>query len=517
MHPALDRRGNVRGAHRRRPVALLASAVEVLLVLAAVLAAAGTRAVQAKDTSGPGPQEKGAWTTFDANPGNPSVNSFEKTITASTVGQLSRLWSVELPDLADERPILVRDQVMADGRPHDVLYVTTDKGTLMARDAATGRKLWAVTPKNDNPKYTKASPAADPAHNLVYSYGLDGKVHRFRASTGQELQGGGWPVQVTRMKLSEKVSSALNLYHGYLYVTTASFSGDAPPYQGHVVAINLKTGDSHVWNSLCNDHTHLLALHECAANGGGIWGRPGVSPDPVTGNIFVAVSDGYFTVSKGGHDWGDSVVELTPDATKVLDSYTPGDYATEAFQNRDIGSTEPTLLPEIRGSKTPYLAIQCGKEGMVRLLNRQDLSGKHGPGNVGGALQMLLLPDQAPTLAQPLAWRDPEDGGVWVFVPTLGHVDAFRAVTSPQGVTRLKKAWYQPIASTSPVMAGNVLFTTSGAGVQALDPRTGKQLWSSASKSAGGSIGHVHWEASIVAGGRLYVPDESSVLTAYAL
>jgi outer membrane protein assembly factor BamB len=511
--PVPDQHGLANKARRWWAAIPLASATGVLLLVAATW----IQTDGVKETSGT-PRESGAWTTFAANPSDPSVNSAENLINASSVSRLHRIWSVKLPDLADERPIFVPNLIMADGKQHDVIYVTTDKGTLMARDAATGAKLWATTPKSDNPKYTKASPAADSAHNMVYSYGLDGKVHRFRATTGQELPGGGWPVLVTKMPLSEKVSSALNLYRDYLYVTTASFSGDAPPFQGHVVAVNVKTGVSHVWNSLCSDHDHVMALNECPINYGGIWGRPGVSPDPVTGNIFLTVSDGYFTANQGGHDWGDTVVELTPDVTRVVDSYTPDDYAEEAFQNRDMGSTEPALLPAIPKSRTPYLAIQAGKEGLIRLINRQDLSGQHGPSHVGGSLQTLVLPDQAPTLSQPLTWRDSKDGSAWVFVPTMGHIDAFRAVTSAQGVTRLQKAWYQAIASTSPIIAGNVLFTTSSTGgVQALDPRTGHELWRSDVKSAGGSIGHIHWEAPIVVGGRLYVTDESSWLTAYGI
>jgi outer membrane protein assembly factor BamB len=483
-----------------------------------VVAAIWTQISAAKSTGETRGPESPTWTTFSANPSDPSVNSGESSITAASVSRLHRIWRVRLSDLADERPIMVPNLHMSDGKYHDVIFLTTDKGTLTALDATSGSRLWATTPKSSNPKYTKASPAADPVHNLVYSYGLDGRVHRFQAASGLELQGGGWPVLVTKMPLSEKISSALNLFRGHLYVTTASFSGDAPPFQGHVVAINVKTGASHVWNSLCNDHTHVMALNECPINYGGIWGRPGVSPDPVTGNIFLAVSDGYFTASQGGHDWGDTVAELTPDATRVVDSYTPEDYATEAFQNRDLGSTTPALLPAIPNSHTPYLAVQCGKEGYVRLLNRQNLSGQHGPRHVGGALQTVVLPDQAPTLSEPLTWRDPVRGEVWVFVPTMGHVDAFRAVTSAHGVTRLQKAWYQPIASTSPIMAGNVLFATSSTGgVQALDPRTGRQLWSSALGSAGGSIGHIHWETPIVVGGHLYVTDESSNLTAYGL
>lgn len=495
----------------------------------AVLVAGCSQTAVAHPATQPGPRPEvraaastekgnGAWLTFGADPDHASVNSTETVITSATVKRLHRLWSVNLPDLADERPILVRNLLMPDGRSHDVIYVTTDKGTLIARDATTGAMFWDVTPKSNNVHaYTKASPAADPQDNMIYSYGLDGKVHRFKLTTGREQQGDGWPVLVTKMPQSEKISSALNFVNGYLYVTTASFSGDAPPDQGHVVTINVKTGSTHIFNSLCNDHTHVMALHECPGNGGGIWGRPGVVEDPITGNILFAVSDGYFTINKGGHDWGDSVIVMAPDGSKVLDSYTPGNYATEAFQNRDIGSTAPTLLPTIPFSNTPYLAVQAGKEGLLRLLNRRNMSGQGGPGHVGGELQTLQLPDLCPTLAQPVAWQDPAGGGVWVFVATLCHMDAYRVFTSAKGVTRLKSGWYLGAQATSPIIAGGVLFAASSGSLQALEPHTGHVLWSSAMKSAGGSIDRIHWEAPIVVAGRLYCPDETSHLTAYSL
>jgi outer membrane protein assembly factor BamB len=462
-------------------------------------------------------QEQGAWLTFGGDPAQVSINANETAITAATVSHLRRSWHVQLPDLADERPILVRNLTMPDGQKHDVLYVTTDKGTLIALNADTGDTFWAVTPSADNnPKYTKSTPAADPANNLIYSYGLDGKVHRFQLTTGKELQSGGWPVRVTRMPLSEKVSSPLNLINGYLYVTTASFSGDAPPYQGHMVAINVKTGSTRIFNSLCNDHTHLLALNECPYNGGGIWARPAVVADPVTGHIFFTTSDGYYTANTGGNNWGDSVIEVSPDGSTVLDSYTPQNYDSEAFQNRDLGSTAPVMLPTIPQSHTPYLAVQAGKEGLLRLLNRQNLSGQGGPRHVGGELQTVELPDLCPTLAQPLAWKD-ANGGVWLFVATLCHMDAFQVVTSAQGVTTLQKAWYLGVEATSPIMAGGVLFVATGQNLLALDPYTGLQLWSSAQPSAGGSIAGIHWETPIVVSGRLYCPDEAGQMTEYSL
>jgi outer membrane protein assembly factor BamB len=462
-------------------------------------------------------RDAGNWTTFGYDPAAGQVNAGEAVITAATVGHLRRGWSVTLPDLADERPILVRRLAWRDGMLRDVLYLTTDKGTLLALDAASGAQLWAVTPHSTNPKYTKASPAADPAQGVIYSYGLDGKVHRFRATTGKELQGNGWPVRVTRMPVSEKVSAALNLANGYLYVTTASFSGDAPPYQGHLVAINVKTGATHVFNSLCNDHTHLLAQGECPDNGGGIWGRPGVVVDPVTGHILFTTSDGSFTANQGGANWGDSVIEMTPDGAKVVDSYTPENYAIEAFQNRDLGSVAPTLLPIIPRSRTPALAVQAGKEGLLRLLNRRNLSGRGGPGHVGGELQTLSVPEGCPVLSQPLAWQDPGTKALWLFVATGCQLGAYQVLTSAQGVTTLRLAWSATAQATSPILAGGVLFAATSHALLAFDPHTGRELWSSALPTARGGIGLIHWESPIVVDGQLYCTDEQQRLTMYHL
>jgi outer membrane protein assembly factor BamB len=518
-----------REAHTSIGGASTLSLISLLLVLA--MMAAGCNQARASHpvtrSDAPGDPSKmqieqevtGAWLTFGNDPAHVSINTSDQVMNPKTVSTLRRLWHVQLPDLADERPILVRNLTMPDAQKHDVLYMTTDDGTLLAIDADTGHAFWAVTPKAgySNAKYTKASPAADPANNLIYSYGLDGFVHCFRLTTGQEITGHGWPVRVSRMPLSEKVSSALNLIDGYLYVTTASFSGDAPPYQGHMVAINVKTGTSHVFNSLCStQHAHLLAPHECPYNGGGIWARPGVVQDPMTGHIYFAISDGSFTANDGGTNWGDSVIEMTPDGTSILDSYTPENYVTEAFQNRDLGSTAPLMLPTIPQSKTPYLAVQAGKEGLLRLLNRQNLSGQNGPGHVGGELQTVALPDLCPTLAEPVTWQD-NSRAMWLFVATLCHMDAFKVVTSPQGITQLQKAWYLGVEASSPIVAGGVLFAASSHAILALDPYTGHQLWSSALSRAGGTIAGIHWESPIVVGGRLYCPDESGQLTAYGL
>ncbi len=475
-------------------------------------------------------QHAGSWLTFGDDPGagqgltqssNPPQGADPAqgvALSVATVGKLHEGWSVTLPDLADVRPILVRHVSWPDGTVRDVLYVTTDNSTLLALDAATGAKLWEVPSKNsNNPMVTKSSPAADPLTGLIYSYGLDGKVHRYRLTTGQEVVGNGWPELVTRMPESEKVSSSLNLANGYLYVTTASNGGDAPPYQGHMVAINVRTGTAHVFNSMCSNQTHVLAPGECSHNGGGIWAKPGVVVDPVTGHIFFTTANDYFTANRGGTDWGQTVIEMTTDGSKVVDSYTPKDYAALVGQDLDLGSVAPVLLPTIPQSRTPYLLVQGGKEGLLRLLNRQNLSGQGGPAHVGGELQTVRVPSGCPIEAQPIAWTDQRSGTLWLFVPTFCGLDGYQVQTSSSGVTSLHQAWSTAAVASSPIISGGVLFAATSQELLAFDPTSGHVLWSSASASARRNIGQIHWESPIVVDGRVYCTDESSRLTMYLL
>jgi outer membrane protein assembly factor BamB len=462
----------------------------------------------------------GAWLTFGFNTARSEVNPGETIITPATAGQLHRLWTHQLPQVADSTPVLLPGLTLPDGTTRDILYLTTKTGGLVALDAATGAQLWTQTTiTNPDPnKMTTSSPVADPFEDVIYSYGLDGKLHRYRATTGQEMRGAGWPVKITTMPASEKESSALNAANGFIYVTTAGYAGDAPPYQGHVVVINPAQGTSRVFNSLCARRAHLLAPGECAENGAGIWGRAGAVVDPTTGNIFVTTGNGPYTANRGGDDWGDSVLELTADGARLVDAYTPTDPDGLYTQDLDLGSASPALLPAILSSKTSYLAVQAGKEGLLRLLNRRNLSGQGGPGHLGGELQTLDAPDHCPVLTQPAVWTDPAGGAIWVFVSNSCAIGGYQVITSSQGVTRLHLMWSVGIGATSPLVAGGVLFAaTANNGLVALDPSNGRRLWSSADPAAGGNIGAIHWESPIVAGGRLYCADENGQITAYGL
>ena len=470
-------------------------------------------AVTAPGVLQPGP---GDWTRFDydaARSGQYPVSSISPT----NVSGLHKLWTAVLPSVADSTQIYLHNLTLADGSLHDVLYVTSKDGRLIALDAGTGHILWSQQPAGSN--ITNSSPVADIHRQFVYAYGLDGYLHKYATATGAEVTSGGWPVRITLMPGSEKESSAINFANGYIYVTTSGYYGDAPPYQGHIVTINVSTGNTHVFNSLCSNITHLLGPTDCPDEQSGIWARGGVVVDPVTHDIFATTGNGPYTANTGGFDWGDTILKLSPDGSQLLDSYTPSNYSQLNFQDADLGSAAPGMLPYIPTSKTPYLLVQGGKDFVLRLVNRQNLSGMGGPGHVGGELQTISTPggNGCEILTQPAVWTDPATGQVWVFVADGCKLGAFKVVTDNTGVTQLQASWTLSLNGTSPLVVNGVLYIATSGTLWALNPISGATEWSSTQSGAGGSIGGIHWESPIVVDAKVYCSDENGNLTAYGL
>jgi outer membrane protein assembly factor BamB len=470
-----------------------------------------------------GQEESGDWLRFGFDPARSEVNPESSPITPSTVNNLHRLWHTELPGVADSSPILLHALSFSD-KTRDALYVTTRDGQLIALDAADGTILWSRQPSepkitDSSPhaasSITNSSPIADSARRYIYSYGLDGSLHKYVATTGEEVKEGGWPVQITHMPETEKESSALNITSKRIYVTTSGYFGDAPPYQGHLVSIDDSSGEEDVFNSLCADMTHLLSKGECQSDESGIWARGGAVIDPATGEVFVTTGNGPYDADRGGHDYGDSILKLSPDGLQLLDSYTPKTYQQLDKTDADLGSTAPALLPRIAESKIPLLLVQGGKDKELRLINRQDMSGAGGSGHVGGELQQIESAGCA-TFTQPVVWTD-TDNHIWVIVAGTCGIGAYQVVTDDSSTPRLDLAWQTDDKTTTPVVAGGILFAAANGAVLALDPTNGQHLWSSNQEDAGGTIGDVHWESSIVIGGRLYISDESSMISAYGL
>jgi outer membrane protein assembly factor BamB len=453
------------------------------------------------------------WPVFGHDPARSGVDSGDAILTKANVSTLVAKWQINLGAVADSTPILLAS-VKIGTSIHSVLFQTAKNGETFAVESRTGKILWHYA--TSGPNITTSTPAADPSGTAIYVPGVDGKVHKLDAATGQELTAPGFTLTITKMTSTEKDASALNLANGYLYAATSGYFGDAPPYIGHVVSVNLSTGVTHVFNSLCSKIKTLPGPKSCANSDSGIWSRGGAVVDPDTsmnGQIYFATGNGLFNANSGGDNYGDSVIALSEDASTFAGNYTPADYTSLQDGDTDLGSTSPALLPRQSTSSTPLMLVQGGKDSILRLINRAHLPG------VGGELQEIDLPSLL--YATPAVWTDPK-GIAWVFVTFPQEIDAYRLQTSAQGVSSLVHVWTSTAGSTggegtSPVVSNGMVFVAMDNALLALDAFTGALLWSSANASAVHTIGPVHWESPIVANGWLYCSDENGNLTAYGL
>ena len=456
------------------------------LTVAALLALAVGGACGSATVGNSAARSGGDWPRFGYDAARRNSGPASTGIRAANIRGLKRQ-RVRLPGTADSSPIYLRG-VEVGGARHDVFFLTTSYGKTVAVDAATGALLWTFTPAGysswaGSERITNASPVADPSRRFVYAAAPDGRIHKLAVAGGAEVRTGGWPVAITRLPSREKIGPALNYAHGLVLISTGGYVGDAPPYQGHVVAISPGRGRIvHVWNALCSGRHRLIAPISCSESGAAIWARSGVVVNPKNGNLLVATGDGNFN---GRRNWGDSVLMLAPKAGRLLRNWTPRNQRELDSNDVDLGSTAPALL-------TPRLAVQAGKDGLVRLLSLPRLGGRLG--HVGGALQAIASPGRSGVFSTIAVWRAGKrvrlfvanDAGTWCYVLGRG---------------RLHVSWRRGGAGTSPVLAGGLLYVYDpNGGLNVLRPATGRLVGRLA---AGGG----HWNSPIVTDGRIALPE----------
>jgi hypothetical protein len=478
------------------------------------------------------------WLQFGYDTAHSGVNPNEAVITQANVATLRLGFQVQLRAIADGAPAYLHGVVTPSGL-RDLLFVTTIAGHIQALDAHTGQEIWwhqygpgnclinNNTSRNES-CYTTSSPAIEPDGKYVYSYGLDGFVHKYAVGDGSEFVGGGWPELATRKVYDEKGSSALSIATArdgtvYLYVTNGGYPGDVGNYQGHVTAINLATGAQNVFNTMCsNDAGHFVdsrvtAGPDCWPNvRSAIWARPAVVYDAVNDRILMATGNGTFLPAS--FLWGDTVFALHPDGTgagngQPVDSYTPTNYLYLNNADLDLGSSAPALLPPASGKYT-HLAVQSGKDARLRLVDRDNLSGHGASGSTGGEVFSMAVPMGRPVFTQPAVWVNPQDQSTWVFVANDSGITGLQLAIDGLGDPTLVTRWTRTGAAgagTSPALANGVLFSATSNLITARAPTTGNPLWSN------NQIGAIHWASPIVVSGTVYVTDLASHVTAYRL
>jgi len=225
---------------------------------------------------------------------------------------------------------------------------------------------------------------------------------------------------------------ALTIAQGRVWVPFGGLAGDCGRYKGRVVGVPLGNGEP-------------IAYTVPTTREAGIWAPPG--PTVLNGHLLVAVGNGEAV--GGAYDYSDSVLEL--DGARLVDSFSPSDWAAHNAADLDLGSQGPAVVD----NRWIFIA---GKSGTAYVLRAGDLGG------IGGQHSEVELCRSFGGAAV---------AGSTVYVPCADGVRAARI----DGQGRIVPGWHAEESITgSPVLGGGRLYSVSPeAGVlNALDPATGK-------------------------------------------
>jgi hypothetical protein len=121
------------------------------------------------------------------------------------------------------------------------------------------------------------------------------------------------------------------------------------------------------------------------AQAGGIWAGGGGPAVDSAGNIYVSTGNGTYDATLSGtpdnYDFGDTVLKLAPftgstsngENLNLVDWFTPDNQVCLANGDTDLGAGNPVLLPDQTSGPVLHLLVQMGKEGIVYLINRDNM------------------------------------------------------------------------------------------------------------------------------------------------
>jgi hypothetical protein len=324
------------------------------------------------------------------------VDSNESILTPQNVNSASfgKLFSVPVDGDVYAQPLYKSDLLMPDGTIHDVMFVATEHDSLYAIDADTGTILWQDSFINPDAGIIPV-PSADTDSNDIYpEIGITGTpvidaststiylvsnvkntnnstyaqyLQAIDLSTGKEKFNGpelisanvenadGTTISFDPMLGNQR--SALLLLNGTVYIAWASH-GDNGDYHGWIMSYS------------ANDLTAQLGVLITTLNGseGGVWmAGGGLSSDG--SYIFVGVANG--TCDPSTQNYGDSMLKLSPDNLKILDSFSAFNYDELNNNDDDFASAEPLLIQ----SGLTSLVITADKLGVIYVLDQNNLGG----------------------------------------------------------------------------------------------------------------------------------------------
>jgi outer membrane protein assembly factor BamB len=455
-------------------------------------------------------QDANDWPTWGHDQERSGWNRTETGLTKTNVSRLGVLWSTQLSTPPTDivlstltAPVGVADVGTAQGRKN-MLFLLGADNTLFALDAADGKVIWQKTFPNAVPvkraatwlcpNAANATPVIDKQKGAIYFITSDGKLRGLALGDGAER------LAPTDFVAPYARDWSLNLIDDVIYTTSARGCGQLEPDSEMASALlpkgtGVQLDPGAISAADIRDPARPRVTHFYTSSGrpAGPWGRGGVARTPK--GIVTQTADGPFDPSAG--NFGHSVLELAPNATRLIDSFTPANWKAMNAKDLDFGSGSPIVF----SFKGRTLIATAGKEGTIYLLNAADLGG------ADHAAPLLHLPagNDAGSGTEPgqglwgaMATFESADGNRYLYLPMWGppgkDLPAFKygngptpngsimafQVTDDAGKLSLTPQWMSPNMTVpdSPVVANGVVYAVQ-TGEQTLQNqlRPGQRLY----------------------------------------
>jgi len=348
---------------------------------------------------------------------NTGWNPNETLLTTGSVraATFGKLWERTVDGQVYAQPLYVANVSIPNKGVHNIVLVATEHNTVYAFDADSAaapndQPLWQTNLGPSVPTSTVGCNDLSPEYGITSTPAIDlatlrlfvvpktlennkqvWRLHALDIRTGEKINGWGFPItgavldkNGTGVLFNPDIQlsrSALVINNGRVYVTFGSHCDiQISMYHGWIFAYNLNNPAEapQIWNTSPDTGGDGEAAN-------GIW-MGGASPAfDASGNLYVITGNGPFNIDLGGRELGDSFAKVaTNGGTGFFFSGDPKDYFTPSNQDHlrqvdaDLGSGGITLLPNQSGTTTPRLLVGGGKDGYLRLIDRDNFGGFNG-------------------------------------------------------------------------------------------------------------------------------------------
>ena len=332
------------------------------------------------------------------------TNMHETTLTPSNVNSTTfgKVAEFAVDGQIDGQTLYLNQVAIPGVGNKNVLYFATENDSVYAVDAdsmsgTTATVLWKTRtlPAGDvplsssdagcgyiNPIGVMSTPVIDRTRNAIYvmassknsSGNVFHRLHALNLATGAELFGGPTTITatfpksggtVTFLSKAQQERAALLESNGVIYTAWSGYYGDCGNYAAWVIAYNA--------DSLAQTGAIDLVPN---THGAGIWLGGGGPAADSTGNVYFPTGNAFGGNTPGiSNDYGDTFVKLGASATlTVADYFAPMNAIADDNADADMGSAGAMLLPDMSdGSTTRHLAVVAGKDGMMFVVDRDNM------------------------------------------------------------------------------------------------------------------------------------------------